>query len=110
MQGVSAGQTGPNLSLSSLGGQLGLNHQAGGRGQPAPAQNYNGMEPPVSWLRPMSSGRADLTQVVGRPGALNLHHLMSTDSKSGQSSHHGITSAPANSSNSQVSKVIQESE
>jgi hypothetical protein len=96
VQGVSAGQsTGPNLSLSSLGGQLG--HQSGGRGQPISVQSYNGMEPAVPWLRPINA-RSDMTQVVGGPGALNMQHLMSTDSKP------GITSASANSSNSQVNE------
>lgn len=96
MQGVGTGQTGPNLSLSSLGGQMGLNHPGGGRNQTMSGQTFNGMEPPpVPWLKPLNS-RSDLTQVVGRQGAMNLQHLMSTDSKS------GITSASGNSSNSQV--------
>ena len=98
MQGVHPGQTGPNLSLASLGGQLGLSHQAGGRGQPVSNQILNGMDSTVSWLRP------DLTQVVGRSGAMNLQHLMhSTDSKS------GITSASANSPNSQVINLTEKS-
>ena len=96
VQGASgASQTGPNLSLSSLGGQLG--HQSGGRGQQISVQNYNGMEPAVPWLRPINA-RSDMTQVVARPGPLNMQHLMSTDSKP------GITSASANSSNSHVNE------
>lgn len=96
MQGVGTGQTGPNLSLSPLGGQVGMSHPAGGRNQTMSGQAFNGMDPPtVPWLKPLSS-RSELTQVVGRQGAMNLQHLMSTDSKS------GITSASANSSNSQV--------
>lgn len=87
LQGVSAGQTGPKLSLSFLGGQM-------GRSQTMSSQTYNGMEPPLSWLRPLNP-RSELTQVVGRQGTINHQHLMSTDSKS------GITSASANSSNSQ---------
>ncbi|CAM6093799.1 unnamed protein product [Calypogeia fissa] len=63
LQGVGA-QTGPNLSLSSLGGGLGL----GNRGpRHSSGQNYNGMEPPVPWLRP----RSDISQTVSRP-SMNL--------------------------------------
>jgi hypothetical protein len=98
VQAASTGQAGPNLSLSSLGGQLGVSHHAGGRSQTMSGQTYNGMEPPASpWMRSLNSRSDGLTQVVGRQGAMNLQHLMSTDSKS------GITnSASANSSNSQV--------
>ncbi|XP_024378733.1 uncharacterized protein [Physcomitrium patens] len=96
--GSSTGKTGPNLSLSSLGGQLGLSHQGGGRSQTIPGQIYNGLESPVSWLRPLNP-RSDLTHVVGRQSAMNLQHLMSNDSKS------GITSASANSSNTQEHDV-----
>lgn len=103
MQGVNSGQTGPNLSLSSLGGgQLGLSHQPGGRGQPVSNQMFSGMDSAVPWLsRTNNLGRSDLrsdglTQVVGRSGGMNLQHHMATDSKS------GITSASANSPSSQV--------
>ncbi|KAG0580797.1 hypothetical protein KC19_4G200200 [Ceratodon purpureus] len=97
LQGVSAGQsTGPNLSLSSLGGQLG--HQSGSRGQQISVQGYHEMEPAVPWLRPINA-RSDMTQAVGRQNAMNMQHLMSTDSKP------VITSASANSSNSQEHDV-----
>ncbi|KAG0576384.1 hypothetical protein KC19_5G075800 [Ceratodon purpureus] len=98
VQAVSPGQSGPNLSLSSLGGQL--SHHGGGRSQTMSGQTYSGMDPPAApWMRPLTS-RSDLTQVVGRQSAMNLQHLMSTDSKS------GITnSASANSSNSQEHDV-----
>lgn len=107
MQGVNSGQTGPNLSLSSLGGQLGLSHQPGGRGQPVSNQMFSGMDSAVPWLsRSNNLGRSDLrsdglTQVVGRSGGMNLQHHMATDSKS------GITSASANSPSSQVIDLIQ---
>ncbi|XP_024365405.1 uncharacterized protein [Physcomitrium patens] len=91
LQAGNSGQTGPNLSLSFFGGQMGRIHTM-------PNTTYNGMEPRVSWLRP-SNTRSELTQVVGRLGSLNYQHLMSTDSKS------GITSASANSSNSQEHDV-----
>lgn len=94
MQGVSSSQTGPNLSLSSLESQLG--HQGGGRGQPTSVQSYNGMESAVQWLRPINAQSDSMTKAVNRSGAMNMQHLISTDSKS------GITSASANSSNSQV--------
>ena len=102
-QGVNSGQTGPNLSLSSLGGgQLGLSHQSGGRGQSVSNQMFNGMDSAVPWLSRTNNLRGDgLTQVVGRSGGMNLQHHMATDSKS------GITSASANSPSSQVIDLIQ---
>ncbi|XP_024390965.1 uncharacterized protein [Physcomitrium patens] len=97
LQGVSSSQTGPNLSLSSLESQLG--HQGGGRGQPTSVQSYNGMESAVQWLRPINAQSDSMTKAVNRSGAMNMQHLISTDSKS------GITSASANSSNSQEHDV-----
>nr|CAI91302.1 squamosa promoter binding protein 4 [Physcomitrium patens] len=91
LQAISMGQTsGPKLSLSSLGGQLGLSHQAGGRRQTISGQMHNEIETPVPWLRPPNL-RSDLTQVIGRQSTMNLQHLMSNDSKS------GIISTSANS-------------
>jgi hypothetical protein len=96
LQGVNASQSGPSLSLSSLGGQ---GHQPGTCGQPMLGQTYNA--PAVPWLRNITSQGSDLGQVVGRPGVLNLQHLLSTDSKAGQSPHRSVTTAATN-ANSQV--------
>ncbi len=96
LQGVNASQSGPSLSLSSLGGQ---GHQPGICGQPMLGQTYNA--PAVPWLRNITSQGSDLGQVVGRPGVLNLQHLLSTDSKAGQSPHRSVTTAATN-ANSQV--------
>lgn len=107
MQGVNSGQTGPNLSLSCLGGQVGLSHQPGGRGQPVSNQLFSGIDSAVPWpSRTNNLGRSDLrtdglTQVVGRSGGMNRQHLMATDSKS------GITSGSANSPSSQVIDLTQ---
>jgi hypothetical protein len=62
-------------------------------------QTYNA--PAVPWLRNITSQGSDLGQVVGRPGVLNLQHLLSTDSKAGQSPHRSVTTAATN-ANSQV--------
>jgi hypothetical protein len=98
LQGVNnTGQSGPSLSLSSMGGQ---GHQPGTNGQRMPGQCYNGMDVCGSWLRTIPSRGSDLVQVLGRPGGLNLQHLLSTDSKTHQSPQ-SATSATAN-SNSQV--------
>ncbi len=98
LQGVNnTGQSGPSLSLSSMGGQ---GHQPGTNGQRMPSQCYNGMDVCGSWLRTIPSRGSDLVQVLGRPGGLNLQHLLSTDSKTHQSPQ-SATSATAN-SNSQV--------
>ncbi|CAK9259158.1 unnamed protein product [Sphagnum jensenii] len=91
LQGVNASQSGPSLSLSSLGGQ---GHQPGICGQPMLGQTYNA--PAVPWLRNITSQGSDLGQVVGRPGVLNLQHLLSTDSKAGQSPHRSVTTAATN--------------
>jgi hypothetical protein len=97
LQGVNnTGQSGPSLSLSSMGGQ---GHQPGTNGQRMPGQCYNGMDVCGSWLRTIPSRGSDLVQVLGRPGGLNLQHLLSTDSKTHQSPQ-SATSATAN-SNSQ---------
>ncbi|CAK9274758.1 unnamed protein product [Sphagnum jensenii] len=92
LQGFNPGQSGPCLSLSSLGGQ---GHQPQSHGQPMPGQTYKGIDAPVPWIKIITSQASDLDQVVGRPGVLNLQHL--TDSKIGQSPHQSITSAAANS-------------
>ncbi len=97
LQGVNTGQSGPNLSLSSMGGQ---GHQPGTNGQRMPGQCYNGMDVRSSWLRTIPSRGSDLEQVLGRPGGLNLQRLLSTDSKTHQSPQ-SATSATAN-LNSQV--------
>lgn len=91
-QGMSAGQSGPNLSLSSLGEQLGLGHQAGHQRQAAGTGSYGKIEPGVPWMHPLNSC-SDLVQVVDR-SSMNLHHL--------QTSHHSANSATSTSPNSQV--------
>ncbi len=91
-QGMSAGQSGPNLSLSSLGEQLGLGHQAGHQRRAAGTGSYGKIEPGVPWMHPLNSC-SDLVQVVDR-SSMNLHHL--------QTSHHSANSASSTSPNSQV--------
>lgn len=91
-QGMSAGQSGPNLSLSSLGEQLGLGHQAGHQRQTTGTGSYGKIEPGVPWMHPLNSC-SDLVQVVDR-SSRNLHHL--------QTSHHSANSASSTSPNSEV--------
>ncbi|BBM97994.1 protein MpSPL1 [Marchantia polymorpha subsp. ruderalis] len=103
LQGV--GQSGPNLSLSSLGGGLGLGNQVQ---RSTSSQNYNGIDPvpPVPWLLRPNGSRSDLTQqTVNRP-TMNLQHLMSD--KNGQGATHQVTSAGATSSAQVYSTSIQD--
>lgn len=95
LQGV-GGQTGPNLSLSSLGGGLGLGNRAQ---RSSSGQNYNGMEPPVPWLRP----RSDITQTVSRP-AMNLQLV---PEKSGPRSNQQVTCTATTSTGQVYSTSIQ---
>nr|XP_024372366.1 uncharacterized protein LOC112280779 isoform X1 [Physcomitrium patens] len=97
MQGVGGSQSGPNLSLSSPRDQQGL--QGRGRRRPMSGQSCNGTEHPVHWLRPINANSDNMTQVVSRQGAMRMQALLPTETKS------GITSASANSSNSQEHDV-----
>ncbi|CAM6051621.1 unnamed protein product, partial [Sphagnum compactum] len=100
------GQSGPHLSLSSLGGQLGLSQQQASCQSRQATGNYNTstrIEPGVPWLRPLNS-RSDLMQqqevVVGRsPPSLQQQQ------QHFQPPHHSTTLASANSPRSQNQKL-----
>ncbi|KAL2650866.1 hypothetical protein R1flu_018994 [Riccia fluitans] len=81
------GQTGPNLSLSSLG--LGNQVQ-----RSSTSQSYNGIETPVPWLRHNGS-RSDLTQQNVSRQTMNLQHLISD--KNGGTSHQVVSAGAASS-------------
>ncbi|KAH9536612.1 hypothetical protein CY35_16G009200 [Sphagnum magellanicum] len=109
LQGVtSSGQSGPHLSLSSLGGQLGLSQQQGSCQSRQATGNYNTstrIEPGVPWLRPLNS-HSDLMQqqevVVGRsPPSLQQQQQQ----QHFQPPHHSTTLASANSPRSQNQKL-----
>nr|QFS19076.1 SQUAMOSA promoter-binding protein-like protein 1 [Apopellia endiviifolia (species B)] len=100
LQGVGGGQTGPNLSLSSLGGGSGLSSQLQ---RSSSEQNFNGIDPPVPWLRP-SGSRSDISQVVNRP-AMNLHNLI--PEKSGPGPNQKVSSAGTTTGGQVYSTSIQ---
>ncbi|CAK9207634.1 unnamed protein product [Sphagnum troendelagicum] len=106
---AAAGQSGPHLSLSSLGGQLGLSQQQASCQTRQATGNYNTstrIEPGVPWLRPLNS-HSDLMQqqevVVGRsPPSLQQQQQQQQHF---QPPHHSTTLASANSPRSQNQKL-----
>ncbi|KAL3700782.1 hypothetical protein R1sor_018804 [Riccia sorocarpa] len=92
------GQTGPNLSLSSLG--LGNQVQ-----RSSTSQSYNGIDTPVPWLRHHNGSRSELTQQTVSRQTMNLHHLIS-DKNGG--TNHQVDSSGATSSAQVYNTSIQD--